>query len=281
MQSLLYGLMAALAWGLHDFCVRHLSRKVAPAAMLLGVMLTGSLALGLLAGLQGAFGALGGAPLAFAGLSGAAYAMACFGLYNAFAIGPVRLVAPICGAYPVLSFALAAAQGQPIELTQWLAALAVVAGIALVARQEETGGEAAGRGRAMAWGVMGAVGFALTFALGQIAAREGGEAQVTLISRLVAVAIIGAWVLGTRVPLAPLRPHWRLVVFMGVVDVTALGLVFAAGALPNPEFAAVASSIFGLITILLAWRFLHEPMRALQWGGVGVVFGGIAWLAAG
>lgn len=281
MQSLLYGLIAALAWGLHDFCVRHLSQKVAAGAMLLGVLLAGSLALGVLIVLVGDLGGLGPRALAFALLSGAAYAMASFGLYKAFAIGPVRLVAPICGAYPVLSFGLAAAGGQPITLGQWGAVLAVVGGIALVARQEEAGGQAAPRGPAMAWAAMGAAGFALTFALGQIAAAGGAEVQSTLVSRLAAVLIVAAWVLASRVKLAPLRAHLPLIALMGVLDVTALGLVFAAGGLAHAEYAAVASSVFGLITILLAWRFLHEPMRGLQWGGVGVVFGGIAWLAAG
>lgn len=280
MQSLLYGLIAALAWGLHDFCVRHLSQKVAAASMLLAVLVTGSVALILLITFTGGWAQIGLSATAFALASGAAYAMACFGLYSAFAIGPVRLVAPICGAYPVLSFGLAAVSGQEIELGQWIAAFAVVGGIALVARQEEAGGDTAQRGRAMAWGVMGAVGFALTFALGQIAARSGAELEVTLISRLAAVLIIAGWVIATRLPVAPLRPHLPLLAFMGVVDVTALGLVLAAGGLANPEFASVTSSIFGLITILLAWRFLHEPMRAVQWGGVGVVFAGIAWLAA-
>jgi drug/metabolite transporter (DMT)-like permease len=33
-----------------------------------------------------------------------------------------------------------------------------------------------------------------------------------------------------------------------------------------------------MITILLAWRFLREPMLPLQWLGAGIVFSGIAVL---
>jgi drug/metabolite transporter (DMT)-like permease len=44
------------------------------------------------------------------------------------------------------------------------------------------------------------------------------------------------------------------------------------------NIASVASSIFGIVTILLAWKFLREPMRAFQWGGVALVFAGIAAL---
>ena len=62
--------------------------------------------------------------------------------------------------------------------------------------------------------------------------------------------------------------------------VLALGLVLASGQLPHPEYASVTSALFGVLTILLAWRLLGERVRAAQWGGIAVVFGGIAVLAA-
>jgi uncharacterized membrane protein len=65
---------------------------------------------------------------------------------------------------------------------------------------------------------------------------------------------------------------------MGVLDATALGLVLLAGGLPHPEFASVASSVFGVVTILLAWAFLRERMTLPQWGGVALIFAGIGYL---
>jgi drug/metabolite transporter (DMT)-like permease len=279
MQSLLYGLIAALTWGLHDFCVRHLSQKLAVAAMLLAVLSLGSVALIGVIILTDSWAQIDARSTMFAVASGSCYVMGCVGLYVAFAIGPVRLVAPIAGAYPVLSVALAALSGQPIRADQWLATLAVVVGIAVVARQPD---ESAfdNRVKAMLWAALGATGFALTFAAGHVAAQDGAELPVVLVARLTAVLIVGAWVISRRISLAPLRPHLPLLALMGVLDMSALGFVIAAGSLANPEFAAVASSVFGLITILLAWRFLGEAMRALQWGGLALVFAGIAWLAA-
>lgn len=280
MQSLLYGLIAALTWGLHDFCVRHLSQKLAVATMLMVVLGIGSVALMGLILLTGGWEGITIRSVVFAMASGSCYVMGCIGLYIAFAIGPVRLVAPIGGAYPVLSVAFAAFSGQTIRPDQWLATFAIVVGIAIVARQPDNEPGAHSRLKAMLWAALGATGFALTFALGHIAAQQGAELSVVLVARVTAVLIVAAWVIARRLPLAPLRPHWPLLALMGVLDVTALGLVIAAGSLANPEFAAVASSVFGLITILLAWRFLGEAMRTLQWGGLAVVFAGIAWLAA-
>jgi drug/metabolite transporter (DMT)-like permease len=288
MQSLLYGLIAALSWGLHDYCVRHLSQRLSSATMLFAGLCAGSLVLLLVILSTGGWVPITPQVAMFGLASGVCYAFACVGLYKAFAIGPVRLVAPICGAYPVLSFALAAITGQPITIGQWLAALAVIAGIALVARQSEPDADTTGRSAAMAWAALGAVGFALTFALGQTAVHGAGqqasqawaELPITLLSRFAAILLIGAWVMRGRLPLAPLRPYLPLLALMGVLDVTALSFVLAAGGLANPEFAAVSSSLFGLVTILLAWRFLRERMQPLQWVGVGLVFSGIGWLAA-
>ena len=288
MHSLLYGLIAALTWGLHDFCVRHLSQRLAPAPMLLGSLLAGGFVLAVVIALSGMWVPMSARIAVYALASGAFYALACFGLYKAFAIGPVRLVAPICGAYPMLSFALAAWAGQPIALGQWFATFAVVGGIAFVAHQPGETSDSTARGTAIAWAILGAIGFALTFELGQTAVQAaaqteghtGAELPITFLSRLAAIVIVGAWVLFARLPITPLRPYVPVLALMGVLDVTALGLVLAAGGLANPEFASVAASLFGLVTILLAWRFLGERMVGAQWGGVVLVFAGIGWLAA-
>lgn len=280
MQSLIYGLIAALTWGLHDFCVRHLSQKVAVATMLMAVLGMGSVALIALITLTAGWDHIDTRSALFAMASGACYALGCYGLFNAFAIGPVRLVAPIGGAYPVVSVAIAALMGQSIRPDQWLATLAVALGIAIVARQPDHDTGASNRITAMLWAALGASGFALTFALGQTAAMNGAELPIILLARATALVIVAAGVFGRRMPIAPLRLHLPLLAVMGILDVTALGFVLAAGGLANPAFASVASSVFGLITILLAWRFLGETMRGLQWGGVGLVFAGIAWLAA-
>ena len=247
--------------------------------MLLAVLSLGSVALIAVITLTGSWAQIDARSAMFAIASGSCYVFGCVGLYIAFGIGPVRLVAPIGGAYPVLSVALAAVSGQSIRVDQWLATLAVVVGIAVVARQPDNAATD-NRIKAMLWAALGATGFALTFALGHVAAQGGAELSVILVARLTAVLIVGAWVIAHRQPLAPLRPHLPLLALMGVLDVTALGFVIAAGSLANPEFAAVASSVFGLITILLAWRFLGEAMRAWQWCGIALVFAGIAWLAA-
>ncbi|EYD75080.1 putative integral membrane protein [Rubellimicrobium mesophilum DSM 19309] len=277
-MSLLMGTLAALAWGVHDMVVRIVSPRGDIAPLLFTALLAGTALLAPVALLADQGNPLPWPSLALALLAGLAFAAASIGLYRAFAIGPVRLVAPVCGSYPVLSLTIAAHQGRPAALWEWAAILAIVAGLALAASRSED--EPAGpRGQAILWALVGATGFALTFGLAQRAASDGGELTVTVVARLVALGCVGGWMILARIPLAPARAQWRPLVLVGALDATAISLVVAAARFPSPEYAAVTSSVFGLVTILLAWRFLGEAMRATQWLGVLIVFAGIAAIA--
>jgi drug/metabolite transporter (DMT)-like permease len=65
-----------------------------------------------------------------------------------------------------------------------------------------------------------------------------------------------------------------------VLDALALGLVTASAGLPFPEYASISSSLFGILTIILAWRFLGEAVAPRQVPGIALVFAGIAALSA-
>jgi len=276
-QSLMLGLMAALLWGLHDFIVRKVGPSANAAALLLVVLAAGALVLLPLSLGTGGWDALNAAALSLCLGAGFAYAIAGYGLYAAFTIGPVRLVAPICGAFPLLSVGFAMARGADASALVWLGALAVLGGIALVAQGESAQADGA-RGRAVFWSVVACVGFAVTFGLLQWAAEIARAPHVLLLARLAGFSTLLGYTALRRIPLAPALTQWRTLLLMGALDVSALGAVTWAGGFPRPEFAAVSSSVFGMITILLAWRFLREPMLPLQWLGAGIVFSGIAVL---
>jgi drug/metabolite transporter (DMT)-like permease len=276
-QSLLLGLAAALMWGLHDFSVRKVSGRADISVLVLMSLLFGAAILSPLAIAVGGWDSLTPQVTRLSLLSGAAYALASFSLYKAFSIGPVRLVAPICGAYPLLSVSFAILRGQETTALVWLGALAVIGGIALVARGEE-GTSDGNRIHAMGWATLSSIGFATTFGLAQWAAEDGADLLVSLVSRLCAAAALLAIVKLRRPAIGPALAQWRLLMFMGALDVGALTLVTVAGGFASSAYASVTSSTFGMVTILLAWRFLGEAMRPLQWLGVAAVFSGIAIL---
>jgi drug/metabolite transporter (DMT)-like permease len=203
------------------------------------------------------------------------------GLYKAFSLAPVRVVSPVVGAYPLLILLTAVAQGRHASGGDWLAVLAIVIGITIVAiasRDDAPEGYAASPGVAMTWAALSAAGFAGTFALAQEATRLGSELPVMLVGRVVALAAILGLMVWHKGSMAPQRGHFGVLGLMGLLDALALGLVTASGGLPRAEYASVASSLFGVLTVLLAAWVLKERVRPVQWAGITCVFSGIAAL---
>ncbi|OYU39668.1 MAG: hypothetical protein CFE33_09880 [Pseudorhodobacter sp. PARRP1] len=271
------GLLAAVLWGLHDFTIRSIAAGADAAALYLMVLLFGGVLLLPFAALSPGWGAISAGVLGFCVITGLIYALGVYALYRAFIIGPVRLVAPICGAFPLLSVGFAVARGQEAGAVVWLASLAVLAGIAIVA-QGESGATQGSRRGAITWAVIAALGFAVSFEMLHQAAEQAADLPVTLIARVAGFAGVSVWVIWQRIDLKPAFAIWPSLLLMGALDVGGMLAVTIAGGFARPEFASVASSCFGLVTILLAWRFLHEPLTRLQAFGAVVVFGGIAVL---
>ena len=282
MLALSFGLTAALLWAVHDILARKLSQG-APLLPLIAVVLgSGCVVLLPVAFLIGDWPAMTPYAWAAAGASGLAIALAVGGLYKAFSLAPVRLVSPIVGAYPLLTLIIAAAQGRPISTADWLAVALIVAGIGIVAistRDDAPDTYAAPPAVAIGWAVLAAVGFAATFALAQEAARQGSDLPVMLVGRLVALTAILCLVGFRSGPFRLARGLVWVVIAMGLLDALALGLVIASGGLPKAEYASISSSLFGVLTVLLATWFLKERTRPVQWAGIATVFTGIAILS--
>lgn len=280
MSALSLGLIAALCWGFHDICVRFLSQKTAISACIFVVILTGLVFHTGLTVATGSLHAMSGRAVCYSIGAGAFFVVATFGLYLAFQRGPVRLVAPLIASYPILSVSWAAYQGNPISLLQWGAVLAVVAGVSIVAALSDTSSdENPPIGPTIFYALIAATGFAGTFALGQSAAALSHEMSSTLVTRSVAILLVVIILFAFKQPFWPGRKALPWLVTMGIADGIALMCVLSAGSLPNAKYASVSSSLFGMLTILLAWMFLKERMTAAQWAGCAVAFAGVGYLA--
>ena len=280
MSALGLGLIAALCWGFHDICVRFLSRNTPISACIITVLTTGLVFhLGVM-GIRSGFTPLTSQTVWMSALAGLFFVIATYGLYHAFERGPVRLVAPIIAGYPIISVGLAAVQGAPLSLAQLVAVLAIVVGVAIVAALSDTSvDDAPPKGPTILYATISAIGFAGTFALGQHAAELSGELPTTLVTRVVAVVVTVAILVLAKQPFWAGKRALPILITMGIADGVALLAVLKAGTLPNAEFAAVASSMFGLLTILLAWVLLRERMTGAQWIGCLIAFVGVGYLA--
>ncbi len=277
-MALLLGLTAALAWGIHDLCVRQVSQGTGIFASLLAVLVFGTILVAPVS-LWAWDHPRGDMALPLGLASGVLFGLAAIAHYKAFSIGPVRLVAPIIGAYPALSVGWAVYSGTPVSGLQWLAVLTIIAGVGYVARSSDHGDGAGTTGSAILWSVLAGSGFAVTFAVGQAAAAEGGELALLAPTRIAAFVTVLTIALLGRVPIWAGSAQIKVLALMGFLDAIALGSVLSAGSFPNPELASVLAATFGLITVLLAALFLRERMTAAQWAAVMIVFVAIGYLA--
>jgi len=280
MSTLALGLIAALCWGFHDICVRFLSQKTPLSACIFIVLLTGLIFHTLLTAVSGEIQTLPMQAIWLSLAAGVFFVIATFGLYYAFERGPVRLVAPVIAGYPILSVGLAAVQGTPIAAAQWAAVVAIVVGVAVVAAMSDTSShDNPPIGPTILFATISAFGFAGTFALGQYAADISHEMPTTLVTRVLAVGLTVVILLAFKQPFWPGKRALPMLITMGVADGIALYCVLSAGTLPDPQYAAVTASMFGLLTILLAWVFLKERVTLVQWIGCTVAFCGVGVLA--
>lgn len=280
MSALTLGLIAAMCWGFHDICVRFLSQKTPLTGCIFVVVLTGLVFhLGLMGVTQDIHPLTQRSTLlSLAG--GVFFVIATFGLYLAFERGPVRLVAPLIASYPIMSVIVATSQGAKTTALQWTAVLAIVIGVGLVAALSDDGDdEAPPYGLTILYSLIAACGFAGTFACGQAAADISGEMSTALLTRVLALGLVVMILLVFKKPVWPGRSALPWLIAMGIADGIALYAVLSAGVLPNAEYAAVTSSMFGMLTIVLAWVFLKERMTLPQWAGCLIAFAGVGVLA--
>lgn len=280
MSALALGLLAALCWGVHDLSVRYISQSVSVIASLMIVLIVGAV---LQLGLVAAWGDINPMPkpaVFYAIASGGFYLLAGLSMFKAFHRGPVRLVAPLVASYPVLSITVAIWRGSTVSPWQWLAVIAIGLGVSIVAaKSDDVDTPYPAPGPTIALSLLAAAGFATSFALGQYATELSDEFNVSLIGRVTAIGALAVIALASRMSIWPGIKALPLLCVMGVLDAVAILSVIAAGGLPNAQYASVSASVFGLLTVVLAWLVLKERMAPSQWFGCVVAFAGIGYLA--
>lgn len=280
MDSLLLGMVASLSWGAADFAARFSGRALGAAPALLGVMVSGTLALAL-------WLAVAGVPLpttmtSYAAGNGAFGVMGLLLLYEALRRGRVAAVVPLVGAFPAWALLLMVVfQGLAPSLASWAAMAAIMAGVAVVARSspDEPGGVAGGRGAVPIALAAGAL-FGASLVFGQFAVERHGEVGALFLARLLGGLLLLVPVMVRPGPKRIKARWWPLLAVQGVLDAGGFLALLFAGQGDGGAEATVVSSTFGLVTIALARLVLREAIVPLQWLGIVLTFGGVATLAA-
>lgn len=225
------------------------------------------------------------AALVWAGLAGLSGVVGLGSLYGALTRGPMGLVAPLVAVAGAGLAALAGLlQGELLSVPQLCGLLVALAAVAVVSWRPRTTSE--GEAATTLAGVLPLVvlagfGFAAFFVLMDLAEAEGGETWwPVVLARCASVAAVAATAAGTRVPLVLNRAQVPLVVAAGVGDVGGNVLFVLANAHGPLSVAAVASSLYPVTTVLLAWIVLGERLGRLQLLGVGLALAGVVLIAS-
>lgn len=285
MNAALWGLAAALAFGTADFCGRFTGRALGPASAMLGLMLVGAVILTLYGGANDmslGWDAENGWTLVIAGLTAM---LAPLAFYRGMTLAPLSLVMPITAGYPALIVPVNLILGTVPSPLQWLGMTATGLGAIIVARTAADDPDAvisadpANRRRAIVFAALAATLFAITLMAGQHAAAGYGEERTLWFGRLTGAGLLlAAFAVSRRLPRLPLR-WWPVLAVQGSLDALAYLFFYLGAKGKDAPIAAVSSSAFMVVGILLGWAILKERVGPACWSGVALVFAGIAMLS--
>lgn len=303
-MGIFYGLGAALCWGLGDYVVTSLARRVGtPRAMvwiqafsllcwialllLPARLLWGRESVALWSGLSHKEGAL---PVwAWVTIAGLCHVLGLALSYRAFEIGKLALVSPISSSFAIVTALLAVSTRESPPPPVLVGAALLFAGLVLATRPQKSEPDEAKKGHR---GVPEAIGSALAYGV-MFWMMKPAEAHLGPVLPLIVLKVMatGLALLGlstaqrnltSAVPAedsaAPRSsPALLLALAIGSALLDSLAwLSFNAGdRLGFTTVVTALASLFSVVTILLAWLFLKERLARTQWMGIAVILFGV------
>jgi drug/metabolite transporter (DMT)-like permease len=297
-MGILFGLTAAICWGVADFVVTRVARELGVAQAFFYVQIIGMGLIGLLLLANPAL------PAPTAGIWLLVVGIGLFNLagtlllYRSFAIGTLALVSPIASAFAVVSALLALLAGERPALLALLGALVLVGGVVIVSRAQH-GDETKDEGRKteddsisgvrpssfvsrrrLPPGVPEALGVALCFGISfwalDFVTPALGILWPVLVLRIIEAIAVVLFLLRRRTPPARLTRGMAALVLAGAVLDTLAFVAFNLGiGSAYTSIVTALASLFSAVTVLLAWAILRERLAPAQWAGVAVILVGV------
>jgi uncharacterized membrane protein len=281
----IFGLTAALGWGLADFFGALAGRRIGSIGAVMSGQLLSAVFMTIVLIATGTSVAPLGPDVWLVVLNGAAAAFAYLTHYKALELGPVAVVSPIGAGYAVVGVALAIVilGERPSGLALIGAAIAVV-GVALVSTDLRK--LRAGIGQhlpGLPWAIAAAIGFGVAgFLLSWISDRAGWIAGLWG-SRLALIAFFLPVVAVSRKELGRVRPGLGLWIALlaGAADIVGV-VAFSVGSERGLNSIVLASSaVFPLIAVTLSVAVFKERLVANQVVGIALVVSGLLLLGLG
>ncbi len=277
-MGIIFGLSAALCWGLGDFAITTLARYVGSARCLLYIQLFSLASWICLLAVFPHKAEAGINPWLLAGLAGVFHVVGLAMTYRAFEIGTLSFVSPIASSFAVVTTLLFVIAGDSPPVMALVGIVLLTFGIIVVTRSTASDGPVTLKGVPEA--VMSALGFGVMFWLIYAYVKAPlGDVYPLILLKLMATSFAMAYVARSPKPEpAKLPPIGKLVgiAFVAALCDTLAWVSYLFGFKENHGAVVTAlASLFSVVTIVLAGIFLRERLNKLQWVGVIVILGGI------
>jgi drug/metabolite transporter (DMT)-like permease len=277
MTGILFALASAFSWGAGDFGGGVATRKSNQFQVLLVTSSSSLLMLTLFAVLS-TENMPSTRDLVFSVLAGISGAMGLAALYRGLSFGNSALVAPVAGVIGAIIPTLAGLiiHGLPSILMLTGFGLAVL-GIWLVTRSQEGKGNNGQDGLGLA--VLAGFGFGGFLTL--ISQIEGEGILTPLVFSKMASLVLALVIIRMRRLPFPNPARSPLAIVSGFLDAGGNILYLAATQLVRLDVAALLSSFYPGVTVLLSGLILHEKISWNQWLGTGTCIAAIILITLG
>ncbi len=265
LSTVAFALAASISWGAGDFSGGLATRRAQVLSVVIGAYVVGLIMLIALA-LKWSEPFPSTLDLIWGSAAGLAGAVGLVAFYQALAVGRMGIVAPIAAmlsaAVPVLFGALIEGLPAPIQLIGFVLAFIAVGLISGL-------GVVKGRPKGLGLALLAGLGFGSFFIL--ISRVSYGAVFWPLAAaRLSSVLFLFVVVLIRRQKLLPEKSVWPIVFLAGALDVAGNVFFVLATHAGRLDVAAILSSLYPAVTVLLATFILKERVTRLQAIGIFV-----------
>lgn len=275
-MTVLLGLLSSLMWGGSDFLGGLLSRRRPAVVAVAWSAFIGFLICTAAVTVFGSWhGPTGWLPWGMAAGAAGGVGLACY--YAALASGTMGVVAPIASLGVMVPVLAGFILGELPSVWQMLGIVVAIVGIVLTSGPELSGGAAL---RPVLLAAVAGLMFGIFFV-----SMDGGAEISTLKTlwamRATVVAFFLVVALLRRTAGGVTAPDLGLLALIATGDLLAnltFGLASTRGYI---SVASVLSSLYPVVTVLLARVVLNERLRSIQVAGVAVTMAGVAFIAAG
>jgi drug/metabolite transporter (DMT)-like permease len=277
-MGIIYGLGAALCWGVGDFAITTLARYVGTARSLLYIQAFSLISWMALLMVFPHVPTGGINPWILAAVAGVFHVVGLAATYRAFEIGTLSFVSPIASSFAIVTAVLFVFTGNAPPVLALIGILLLSLGIVVVTKSTRDEGPVTLKGVPEA--IVSAIAFGVMFWLIYAYVKAPlGDVYPLILLKVMATSFAVGYVARSPAPVytekPPIGKLLAIAAAAALLDTMAWVSYLFGSREDHAAVVTALASLFSVTTIVLAGIFLKERLNRMQWIGVAVVLAGI------